>query len=88
MALTSAKTPITLCGNVISQHTCGSNISHIGKASPINQLHVAITSATIVMFQLQTVVITSTTLAITTAIVHTGPSGFTNLTITSVSHEH
>ena len=46
------------------------------------------------MFQLQTVVITSTTLAITTAIVHTGPSGltsttnFTNLTITSVSHEH
>ena len=35
--LTSAKTPITLCGfniyhhgNVISQHTCGSNISHIG----------------------------------------------------------
>ena len=73
MALTCANTSITLCGfniyhhgNVISQHTCGNNISHIG-----NNI-----SKSINMYQLQTVVITSTTLAITTAIIHTGPKWF------------
>ena len=86
MALTSAITPITMCGfniyhhgNIISQHTSGNNISHIGNnIRPINQLQVAITSATMVMLSnYKIVVITSTTLAITSAILHTGPeSGF------------
>ena len=88
MVLTSAITPITLCGfsiyhhgNVISQHTCGNNISHIGNnISQIDQSKVAITSATIVMFQLQIVVTTTATMAMASAILHTGPSGITSAT--------